>query len=1118
MMKRLLLTVVAIVSVLTFSFARVAFASTYTLSGVVKDGSGNPIAGVDVNSSLDASTVAETDSSGFYSLQVSGGYQDIQATPPVQSGFSAAIAKNQNITASTALNFTLTNANVVSFSGHIKNQAGEVLSNQTVYISTTSQTIASTSTDSSGYFSLQLAPGEYKVDVTNYYDKNNYSKKDPGYYTLTLGTNFSLNQSVMMDIVLPTHKTTLHIVNKFGIAVPNASVATNYVNWSGSLAGISATGLSGDAQSQTTDAYGNVDVYLFPGNYSITINPPAGSTDYVITSVAGVDIGSVDTQDLTIQSPSTLEGVITDSSGTPLPYQTIYVSTPSATIASATTDAQGKYKLQVSAGTYKVDITNASHQNDFSLHVPGYYYLTLSNNYLIQNDTTLNVAIPAKQVKVHVENQNGTAVEGATVRTAASASWSGVDVDGYSSSGTTTYSRGPVTDAAGDTTLWLIPTTYSLAVDPPSGSNYSLTTESGVSVTVDTSVSIVLSGTVTLSGAVYDSQGDTLPYQTVYLSTPGETIAAAETDANGEYRLDVAPDIYKLDVNNLNHTGDNTLSVPDNYAITISNSYSLSNDTSFNITLPFKKVSMLVQGQVDEPLSNVKVTSADSQWSGSIGQYASTGYSEYTHPVITNSSGQATLWLLPSSYEFVATPPSDSHYGTAVLSNVTISSDQTEIISLQLNLPSAPTALQADSPSQQPVLSWGAVSGDVSYDVYRDGTKIDSSTSASYVDTSATDGTHSYYVTAVNAAGESSPSNTVSVLVDNTKPTITYIVSPAANSSGWNNSDVTVTFTCTDGPGGSGISSCSDPINVSTQGSQTVTGTATDKAGNASTVNPSVKIDKLAPIVGAPTWNANPVTVGNNTSFVVAANDDTSNTSDVSGVVGGEYFLGTDPGVGNATALSWDGTNLSSSTFGASLTPGVYNIGIRAKDAAGNWSSATTVYLVVFNPAGPGYIVGQQNVAPTSTALLPWISTSNKDFASFGFNVKYTSTGTVDPASNFNFNYDEKGNCNSPGSPDCHTFDLVANSFDWLGIGGTNNSDGTFQGTGTLTINGVAQTVIFRIEAIDGDQLTPKQSDSFTLKIYNQGSNPQTDNPLYHVSADFTSGTGNANGGIQVKK
>lgn len=79
--------------------------------------------------------------------------------------------------------------------------------------------------------------------------------------------------------------------------------------------------------------------------------------------------------------------------------------------------------------------------------------------------------------------------------------------------------------------------------------------------------------------------------------------------------------------------------------------------------------------------------------------------------------------------------------------------------------PSAPTNLTAQSPTVTPALSWNAVTNATSYNVYRDGNLIGSSDTTTFTDTTVTAGTYDYYVTAVNAYGESGPSNTVTVQV-----------------------------------------------------------------------------------------------------------------------------------------------------------------------------------------------------------------------------------------------------------------------------------------------------------------------------------------------------------------
>src|SRR5205807_4242614 len=85
-----------------------------------------------------------------------------------------------------------------------------------------------------------------------------------------------------------------------------------------------------------------------------------------------------------------------------------------------------------------------------------------------------------------------------------------------------------------------------------------------------------------------------------------------------------------------------------------------------------------------------------------------------------------------------------------------------------------------------------------------------------------------------------------SASTDNVPPVITAQVSPASNAAGWNNTNVTVTFTCTDNS--SGVATCPAPVTVTTEGAnQVVSGTATDKAGNSASTSVSLKIDKTPP-------------------------------------------------------------------------------------------------------------------------------------------------------------------------------------------------------------------------------------------------------------------------------
>jgi len=88
--------------------------------------------------------------------------------------------------------------------------------------------------------------------------------------------------------------------------------------------------------------------------------------------------------------------------------------------------------------------------------------------------------------------------------------------------------------------------------------------------------------------------------------------------------------------------------------------------------------------------------------------------------------------------------------------------------------------------------------------------------------------------------------------IDTTKPSTSGNASPPPNANGWNNSDVTVSFTGTDDL--SGIDACPSTVTLSNEGTnQVVPGACTDKAGNTGdTIHVSgIYIDKTAPSVKA---------------------------------------------------------------------------------------------------------------------------------------------------------------------------------------------------------------------------------------------------------------------------
>jgi large repetitive protein len=129
--------------------------------------------------------------------------------------------------------------------------------------------------------------------------------------------------------------------------------------------------------------------------------------------------------------------------------------------------------------------------------------------------------------------------------------------------------------------------------------------------------------------------------------------------------------------------------------------------------------------------------------------------------------------------------------------------------------------------------------------------------SCSDATTLANDGASQTVVgTAVDNAANSA-SDTATVNIDQTKPTISAARDRAPNANDWYNANVTVSFTCADGL--SGIASCTAPHALGEGAAQSASGTAADLAGNSDSVTESgVNVDKTSPTIGgAPTTAPN---------------------------------------------------------------------------------------------------------------------------------------------------------------------------------------------------------------------------------------------------------------------
>ena len=182
--------------------------------------------------------------------------------------------------------------------------------------------------------------------------------------------------------------------------------------------------------------------------------------------------------------------------------------------------------------------------------------------------------------------------------------------------------------------------------------------------------------------------------------------------------------------------------------------------------------------------------------------------------------------------------------------------------------------------------------------------------------------------------------NTAQIKIDTEEPSISGSRAPAANGYGWNNVDVTASFTASDSTSGLASvtsggqtlteNSGSYQVIVSTEGTdQSVTATATDVAGNTNSATvANINIDKTAPTV---TYDSlpSPIILNQPLSLTWHASDDRSGI----------------PAGSESGTITLDTSSVGSHTY--TITAGIVS------DKAGNPSGAVTVtYSVIYNFGG----------------------------------------------------------------------------------------------------------------------------------------------------------------------
>jgi len=221
--------------------------------------------------------------------------------------------------------------------------------------------------------------------------------------------------------------------------------------------------------------------------------------------------------------------------------------------------------------------------------------------------------------------------------------------------------------------------------------------------------------------------------------------------------------------------------------------------------------------------------------------------------------------------------------------------------------------------------------------------------------TISTEGTTTLTYFGTDNAGNIETPKTITINLDKTPPTITGTRTPAANANGWNNTNVTVSFTCADNLSGLAAGSPPAPTVLSAEGAgQSVSGTCADVAGNSATSTVSgINIDKTPPVITA---SANPATVWPPNGKMVNVTVSGTMADNLSGINPNTATFAVQDSLGlvqpsGPVSVASNGAysftiSLEARRDGQDQNGRLYTILVSAQDNAGNASSATTTVIV----------------------------------------------------------------------------------------------------------------------------------------------------------------------------
>jgi len=628
--------------------------TSHLLTGTVFGG-GSAMPGALVEAMTDGTTTVvasnTTDASGGYSLSLGDATYDLRVTPPAGSGYDVQTVQNVVMAGADKRDDIVLIAEGGVVAGQVRGYGGIGLAGIYVYIqdSSNSSTVASTTTNAEGRYSLNLGAGKFTFILS----PPGTLAGAPNGYWYEYVYNQTTAGTTTLDFDLPVVKVQGGVTNSSGAPVANVVVSSSAYNYAEPV-------YSYFSSSVQTDTSGHYELLVFKGSDDVlAIAPPS---PLAVQVLHGLSVVGDMTRDFVV-SETTVSGQVRGYGGIGMAGVSVQImdryDTNSLVVVSTTADNQGRYQLNLAPGSYVVRLLPPDSGPRPAGAPNGDWYDYLNN----QTTTgTLDFDLPVAKVQGGVTNSSGAPVPNVSVFSMAY-EWSDAR---YSH-----FTADVQTDTSGHYEILVFTgSNDSFTVTPPAPLPSVIQT--GVAVGGDMNRDFVLPDSG-VSGQVRGYGGIGLAGVPIeVLDNSGVTLMSTTTDSQGRYQLGLGSGTYRFHLWSPYPRPDGAPN--DSWYEELLNQTTAS---TLDFDLPVAKVQGVVTDSNGAPVPNVSVTAGAYN-------YTQNGYSYFGSAVQTGPNGHYEILVFTgTNITFAVTPPVASGFSITVLSNVAVSGDFTQAIILE---------------------------------------------------------------------------------------------------------------------------------------------------------------------------------------------------------------------------------------------------------------------------------------------------------------------------------------------------------------------------------------------------------------------------------------------------